>query len=1204
MIRQPYPGLRPFDRDENAVFFGREDQVDQLLDRLDDTHFIAVVGASGSGKSSLVRAGLLPALASGFMAGAGAHWATVELRPGDRPFSRLAQSLVRDTPWGGALRTGEGAGQDPTQGDRIAVGLEQDLRRGKLALNWLLGVHPLPADTRLLILVDQFEELFRFQRRAAGEAAAFVALLLGAASHPKVYVVITMRSEFIGDCSTYPDLPEAINAGIFLTPRLSPEQIADAVQLPARLFGGEVAPDLVLGLLADARDQIDQLPLVQHALMRLWDLDSGDKRLTLSELEALGGLRQALDDHAEEAFAELSGDQRRIAEVLFRTLTEAGPADRDTRRPAPLGEVADLAGVSPGQVAAVVEIFRRPGRSFLVPPTGSDLDRDSVLDIAHEALIRQWQRLRDWTADESERAELYRRLAGAAQRWQEGTGALWIDPDLEYALQWRARTRPNPAWVSRYGGDYQVAMAFLDAGQGQRQRQREERTALRRQALTRARVIASVAFLGLAIVAAVAGWGWIERRHALASEQQRTRALFDSGLTHAALLARTEDYVGARGLLTETRVLDAQIPPSRWLARDLLSRYAEILGGEPETVYRGPGSPLSQASLSPDGRWVAACGERGTLVLFEAESGALVHRLEGLDPEQVRDCCFDPAGRWLASAGNDRRISLWSLPDGNRAPGLLRQWQAPDAVMSLAVSPDGQRLASGGDDGTITLWDPNTGARVRALPGHRGRIAEVTGLAFSPGGEALASASDDGTARLWDPLSGSETARFEGHKAEVKGVAFSADGRLLATGGSDNRVILWDIATGAAVRVFTGHRNRVYGVAFAARPGEAGTAPLLVTSGFDRSVRIWDQDSAVTLRLLQGHTAAVNGIEVRGSKLYTASSDGTVRRWSLALPHQRLLDVAGEPASVAVCPAGRCLALGLADGGLRVFGLPDLGSLGQVVGAHVEDVQRLGFTADGSRLASAGFDGRARIWHMGPAGALEPLLTLMGHGDAVHGLAFSPDDRTLATAGYDGRIGLFDVATGEGRLIASTQGQVLSVAFDQGGQVVYSADRDDRKVRVWDLARDPPTLLRELPASRDLLMWAEPDADGARIAALGRDYEVSILDARDGLVLQRLVGHENAVIKARFLPGGEQLATAGMDATVRLWDLPTRSEVFALRLPTNQAAPSPLWDFDLRCTATGCWLAVPLTSGKLALYDFGLPALPGPLGGATTSASP
>ena len=470
--RRPYPGLRPFRRDESDLFFGRDDQVDQLLDKLAETRFLAVIGTSGSGKSSLVRAGLLPALDSGVLTrpiaegpAPGTRWTIAELRPGEHPFRRLAAALQRSR---GFQPPADPERNTPADADPIAP-LEQTLRRGPRALPWLLGLHPLPPGERLLILVDQFEELFRYRRADPGDAAAFVALLLGARVHPDCFIVITLRSEYLGDCARFPDLPEAINAGLFLTPRLTPEQLADAVQLPARLpeFGGDLSPGLVHRLLAEASVEQDQLPLVQHLLMRLWDGTTagpdGARRLDEAGYEALGGLQRALNDHAEEALAELDQPgQQAIAEALFRALTERTEGERDTRRPVRVAEVADLAGTTPDQVIACAAPFRRAERCFLVPPP--EQGPDEQLDITHEALIRHWRKLQAWIVDEAEKAEMYRRLESAARRWKEGKGALWIEPDLGIALDWLDQAHPTALWAARYAGDFDLAMSFLEDG--------------------------------------------------------------------------------------------------------------------------------------------------------------------------------------------------------------------------------------------------------------------------------------------------------------------------------------------------------------------------------------------------------------------------------------------------------------------------------------------------------------------------------------------------------------------------------------------------------------------------------------------------------------------------------------------------------------------------------------------------------------------
>jgi tetratricopeptide (TPR) repeat protein/energy-coupling factor transporter ATP-binding protein EcfA2 len=491
----PYPGLRPFRRDEAEIFFGREEQVDQLLGTLAAQPFLAVVGPSGCGKSSLVRAGMLAALESGFIAAAGSRWLVAEMRPGNRPRHNLAEALLACGLFS----------PDVAEQTNAAALIAATLRRGPRGIVELLHETKLPEQTNLLVLVDQFEEIFRFrQHHDSGEARAFVDLLLASAAQKEVpiYVVITMRSDFLGDCAVFEGLPEALNQGQFLTPRLKRDDCREAILGPAAVFDAEVEPALVNRILNDIGTDPDQLPLMQHALLRVWTRSSaqsdgpggheGDGEaaneqadstgfelhapvvMRLVDYEEVGGVANALSNHADEVFDSLDERDQQIAERLFRCLSERGEGRRDTRHPTPLKTVADVAGTSPQALMEVIDAFRQPECSFLTPPDGVPLEERTVLDISHESLIRQWRRLAQWVDQESESAAMYRRLRETALLWKVGKAAFWGTPDLEQMLAWRDRERPTAAWAERYGGRFDRSMLFLDASEAIRAKRDHE----------------------------------------------------------------------------------------------------------------------------------------------------------------------------------------------------------------------------------------------------------------------------------------------------------------------------------------------------------------------------------------------------------------------------------------------------------------------------------------------------------------------------------------------------------------------------------------------------------------------------------------------------------------------------------------------------------------------------------------------------------
>src|SRR5262245_50659672 len=552
----PFPGLRPFHEGEGYLFFGRESQVDAVVDKLAATRFVTVVGTSGSGKSSLVNCGLRPALHASVVARPGPVCRTARFRPGSDPMRAMARALGQD---------------DVLFRDYQAVGLtlaeiiDTTLRMSKLGLIDIFEQANLGEDVNLLVVVDQFEELFRYRQSRAGqqenvtgvseEATAFVNLLLEAKAQKTnpIYVVLTMRSDFLGDCAQFPGLAEAINAGQYLVPRMTRDERRAAISGPVGVGGAEISPVLLTRLVNDVGDNPDQLSILQHALNRTWarwqNEGGGKGPLDLPHYEAIGTMAHALDQHAERAYGELATlRQQQICEKLFKALTDKANDPRGIRRPTTLGTLCALTDATAAEVTAVIDVFRKPSRSFLMPPAGEALETETVIDISHESLMRVWQRLITWADEEAQSAQMYRRLADATARHAVGKAGLWRDPDLQLALDWRDQNQPNETWASRYGSGFNDACAFLrdsetaytvelekekERQQAEAEKQARERELEQTKALAEAQrqraddqaaasirqrrmIWRLVVVAGLAVGAA--GFGWYQK---LAAEKQR-----------------------------------------------------------------------------------------------------------------------------------------------------------------------------------------------------------------------------------------------------------------------------------------------------------------------------------------------------------------------------------------------------------------------------------------------------------------------------------------------------------------------------------------------------------------------------------------------------------------------------------------------------------------------------------------------------------
>jgi len=709
LVRQPYPGLRPFHRDESDIFFGREEQVDELLVRLHDRRFLGVVGTSGCGKSSLIKAGLLPALDAGFMGSVGSSWFIADMRPGDKPLSNLADALKKS----GVLRAGS-SDFNPSAAD-----ISRTLRRGPLGVIELLNRARLPEFTNLLILADQFEEIFRFRDRGdPNEALAFVNLLLTTASRQGVpaYVVLTMRSDFLGECTVFPGLPEALNESQFLCPRLTREQCREAIEGPAAVCQTEVEPKLVSRILNDIGTDPDQLPLMQHALMRLWSMakESGKSGgetvlLTCDAYNRLGGLHHALSRHADEAFEELAAvGKERLVEQLFRSLSERAPDGQAIRREASVQEVADLAKVSPDEVIQVADRFRDPDRSFLTPPADRELKPDDILDVSHESLIRQWDRMRDWEQTEAESAARYRRLVDSARLKEEGAGDWLSGLELQNVQQWWDEEQPTEAWTKRYGGQWDECKSYL-----------EESIKQARQAKMRKTVLIVSAFIVTLALAVYANW---QRGVAVATLEKERLANIEN--TAAGIMNRfrgREDYPAAHEYIALAELADSddpvklaflrQILDDETLARTLRSRLPYLvhaivgldrqMGDKVKTLLIQKGStPHQNADIN------IACADLGVqLGIFEPKVVAMIVSNCVAAMEKTTDASdLSYFGRALASLGEklpaeqatagaqhivaamEKTTSGLALDSLGRALGSLGEKLSDDEVISILKS--------------------------------------------------------------------------------------------------------------------------------------------------------------------------------------------------------------------------------------------------------------------------------------------------------------------------------------------------------------------------------------------------------------------------------------------------------------------------------------------------------------------------------------
>jgi WD40 repeat protein/tRNA A-37 threonylcarbamoyl transferase component Bud32 len=1080
----PFKGLASFEPADADYFFGRERLVAELVARLVGAGFLGIVGPSGSGKSSVLRAGLLPALAGGVLPGSGG-WRRLLLRPGERPLDELRRVLV------------SGA-KDP-----LAEALDT-----------------LPANGRLLLAVDQLEELFT-ACRSDGERVAFADTLARAAADPdgRAVVVVALRADFYGRFAPFPGLAELLGANHVLVGPMQASELRRVVELPAGRVGLRVEPELTDALVDDVEGEPGALPLLSTALLELWQKRE-DNTLSLAAYRESGGVHGAVARLAEGTYARIPDGRKQLVRAIMLRLVGEGEGEAPVRRRAPLAEL-DLE-----RNEDVADVLATLADSRLVTVG------EGSVEVAHEALLREWPRLREWIEEDTEGRRLRRHITQAATEWEAAgrdQGELYRGARLAAALDWSADHALDLNEVER-----EFVAESREASEKETRRVRRTNRRLRG-------LLGGVAVL---LAAAVAGgiFAFIQRGEARDAETAQfvqrlgAQALVEEDLDLSLLLARQavaiDDSPQTRGYLLAT----------------LRSRPAAI------GIMHGNGGVLREIAISPDGKTLAVLS--GGVRFFDARTYAQIGDPLPFPDSGEDSVAYSPDGRTLA-VGGDQLVRLIDA----RTRAQLAETTISGFAKYMAFTKDGSQLvvlvAPGGvqslgvADAQITIRDAATLEPIgRAIEpeafvgAYVGSYYASPQFALTPDDRSLITASEDELAQ-WDLRSRKKTRTWRIETGRLHALALSPDG-LTAAVGIEQGMQLVDLPSGA-VRTASGD--------LAGTPNWVLFSPdgkMVVSTNRDKTVTRWDVESATPLETLRGHSNFVQQpvFSPDGETLYTVSHDGTAIAWDLTgdrrlgrpftFTHDRTFSTTGYDGHPGrFSPDGRLIAVGLKQRGIQLWDAGDLTPVGAPLLGTNGEVKSLDFSPDGQTLAAAtatNDGGFLTLWDVASHSRRhEPLYA--GRPSLLLAVGFSPDGATLATASSDLGLQRWDPATGD-RLDVLGFGGASDVAFSADGAMIASVAIEGAE--VWDAVTGKSIATFD-GAPDDSSLALSPDGHFLAVGGFGR--VVRVWDVRTRKLVHELDQGGNGAFSLEFSPDGRTLAISGFEPVASLWDVATGTQI-------------------------------------------------------------
>jgi WD40 repeat protein/TPR repeat protein len=1106
-LGNPFRGLEHFDYQHRAIFFGRDSEVSELLRQLlrreaAGSPGLLVEGASGSGKSSFLRAGVLPAL----------------VHPGSQP-TDIEQALrirpVQDTVRWAIWRVG----LLPSAADEACIAQSIcDCWRALPELTGCLDGDPLtlsdlvklrrqywPAEQRFVWVLDQFEELL-----TVGVSESEIDTLgrfLIALQSDGVWTLASIRADALAQLKQHQSLRQVFgsNEGQYYLGPITATALDDVINRPAHAAGlnfgmGPSGRRLDQILREDAYlDRENALPLLQFTLYELYQRRSG-KELTYKAYEQLGGLSGSVATTADAVLKAEAVDLQRALPHLFRILVNVDEVGGAFRRYAPIAEIAQ----DPAQKRLLLRLVE--ARLCVT----DQREGEAVVAFAHEALLRTWPVLIDWLQQEAGLLQTRELAQRETRLWQQhGQSDDWLAAADKLAAFKQLETA-GIALSEPVG-------TFID------------RSARRVRRTTRVKRAAVGAITLLAIAAS--GAGWIASRKQQEAQYQATQALQSQArlLTEAAAQRlRDSDMAGAQGIilevLTNREFAQGYTPASINVFQEIRAADAQL------AVLSGHGGNIRSATYSPDGTRIVTASLDKTARIWDARTGAQLAVLSGHG--SFNYSAYSPDGTRIVTALGDKTARIWDAVTGTQLAVLSghSEW-----LSSAAYSPDGARIVTASQDKTARVWDARTGASLVVLSGHSEWLLSA---GYSPDGTHIVTASQDKTARVWDARTGSQLAVLSGHGGRVNSAAYSPDGTRIVTASQDRTARVWDANTGASLAVLSGHNGIVSSAAYS----PDGTR--IVTSSNDKTARVWDAVTGMPLAVLSGHSGIVNSVTYSpdGTRIVTASQDETVRVWDARTRAQLaiLLAHGSSVFSAVYSPDGNRIVTASNDKTARIWDVRTAAPLA-VLSGHGYPLSSAAYSPDGTRIVTASDDKTARIWD---ADTSEQLATLSAQDAYVNSAAYSPDGTRIVTALADKTARIWDVRTAATLAVLSGHGDVvMSAAYSPDGTRIVTASLD-KTVRTWDAHTGAP--LAVLYGHGDRVVFVAYSPDGARVVSASGDKTARIWDARTGTQITVLSGHGGVVTSAAYSPDGARIVTSSGDKTARIWDARTGTQLAVL----------------------------------------------------------